>query len=340
MENKYFVSICIPSYNRPDSLRRALDSIDTQRHIKDIQIVICEDYAPLRQEVRKTVEDFKKNTPYAIKYIENPVNLGHGGNWRNCSRQADGEYLIYMGDDDMFIPEQLDPFIDWLESHRDLGYVLRAYRSIDQKGDIEYFKYYRNDMFFEPGEKAYIQFFMKSNLMSGYTIKRNLANQFTEDCLDHTLYFQMYLMAEVCLKHPSGYCNIPIAQYVGDGIAYFGTNEKEKPFFTPTEKINNSYNNILSYFAITQYIDKKHGLNSTEKVKIEWSKYSSYSTLQVQRELGLREFRKCHRDLIDWGLNGSIYFNIYYFGLLILGVNFCQSFIKLFKKIYGSRPQL
>ena len=51
MDRKLF-SICIPSYNRPAEIRRLLDSIDTM-YVDGIEIVICEDKAPKRLEVRK-----------------------------------------------------------------------------------------------------------------------------------------------------------------------------------------------------------------------------------------------------------------------------------------------
>ena len=104
MENKFFISICIPSYNRPSGLQRLLESIDSKRHVNEIQILICEDNSPKRSEVKSVVDEFKKNSPFQVKYIENEVNLGHGANWRQCSKQADGEFLLYMGDDDDFIP--------------------------------------------------------------------------------------------------------------------------------------------------------------------------------------------------------------------------------------------
>ena len=74
MEEKLF-SICIPSYNRPVEIRRLLDSIDTI-HVNEIEIVICEDKAPKREEVRKQVFDFKSKTQYEVNYIENQVNCG------------------------------------------------------------------------------------------------------------------------------------------------------------------------------------------------------------------------------------------------------------------------
>jgi abequosyltransferase len=340
MENQFFISICIPSYNRPSGIKRLLESIDSKRHINDIQIVICEDNAPKRLEVWDVVNEYKKKSPYQVKYVENPVNFGHGKNWRQCSNQADGEFLIYMGDDDDFIPASLDPFIDWIKENRKYVFILRAYRSLYPNGKTELFKYYSKDTFFEPGVKAYTAFFLKSMLMSGYTIKREYANQFTENCLDSTLYFQMYLVAEICLKYPSAYCNIPIAQYIGDGVSYFGTNEVEKELYTPG--INGAasltcFHNILK---ITKYIDEKYSLNSTDTIKIQVSKYSSFPTMCIYRQHGIKQYITSCRELRKIGMDCSIYFNLYYISLLIFGTKFNTSLVKLIKKIVGRRLHL
>ncbi len=340
MENKFFISICIPSYNRPSGLKRLLESIDSKRHINEIQIVICEDDAPKRAEVKTVVDEYKINSLYKVKYVENPINLGHGKNWRQCSNQADGEFLIYMGDDDDFIPNALDPFIDWIKDHRELGYILRAYRSINSNGKIEYFKYYGKDTFFEPGIKAYTEFFKKSMLMSGYTIKREYVHQFTEDSLDSTLYFQMYLAAEVCLKYPSAYCNIPIAQFIGDGISYFGTNEVEKNMFTPGVNAAGSLTCFYNVLKITNYIDEKYGFNSTEIINMESSKYSSYSTMSLYRQYGIKQYIASCRELRKIGLDSTIYFNLYYFALLFFGTKACNLVIMIIKKIIGRRLHL
>jgi abequosyltransferase len=340
MENNFLISICIPSYNRPSGLKRLLESIDSKRHIDEIQIVICEDYAPKRLEVREVVKEYKMNSPYQVKYVENEVNFGHGKNWRQCSNQADGEFLIYMGDDDDFIPEALDPFIDWVKENREYGYILRAYRILFPNGKTEYFRYYSDHTFFEPGIKAYTEFFLKSMLMSGYTIRREYANQFTEDCLDSTLYFQMYLQAEVCLKYPSAYCNIPIAQYIGDGISYFGTNEVEKSQFTPG--INNvaSLKCFHNVARITNYIDEKYGLKSTDIIKIHESKYSSFSTMIVYRQYGIRQYIASCKELRKIGLDRTLYFNIYFISILLFGANLNLLMVRMIKKIVGRRLHL
>lgn len=340
MENPFFISICIPSYNRPSGLKRLLESIDSKQHINDIQIVICEDNAPKRVEVKSVVDEYIKNSPYQVKYVENTVNLGHGANWRQCSNQANGEFLLYMGDDDDFIPEALDSFIDWVIDHKELGYILRSYRGIDSNGKIEYNNYYSHDMFFEPGEEAYKEVFFKSVFMSGFTIRKDYAILYNEDCLDSTLYFQLYLAAEVCLNYPSGYCNIPISQFIGDGTSFFGTNETEKNNFKPGKRIDFLYQNIDNHFKVSRYIDDKYSLNSTDKIKMEWSKYSSYPTMLKQRQIGIRQLKSSSQELRALGLDCSKYFNLYYIGLLLFGAKFCSLLVRTIKNIYGRRLHL
>ena len=51
------LSICIPSYNRPDELLRLLTSIDAKDD-NNIEIVIREDCSPKREEIRNVVNTY------------------------------------------------------------------------------------------------------------------------------------------------------------------------------------------------------------------------------------------------------------------------------------------
>ena len=339
-ESKYFLSICIPSYNRPEGIKRALESVDAEKFADELQIVVCEDCAPKRLEVRAVLEEFQKHSRYAVKYVENEVNLGHGKNWRHCAHEADGEYLMYIGDDDMVAPKVLDRFIEWLHAHNNLGYVCRSYQTLHPNGTITYNRYYNKDRFYEPGIEAYTTFFMKSNLMTGYTIKREYTYDFEDPSVDYTLYYQMYLMGEVCLRHPSGYCNIPVGQYVGDGVSYFGVNEAEKAYYKPGTNAATELSNIKKFFAVTELIDKKNGINSTEIIKHDFAKYSSYPTMLKYRKMNRQELKKCKTELEQLGVTKSKYFKVYYYSLLLLGPKVCEWGINTLKKINGGRPEL
>jgi glycosyltransferase involved in cell wall biosynthesis len=336
----YIATICIPSYNRPAQLNRLLKSIDCDPK-KKIQILICEDSAPKRKEVRDVVAKFKLKTNYDVKYIENSRNLGYDGNIRELLVHAVGNYVIYMGDDDMFIPQELNFFLDFLEAHQEIGYVLRAYRNIKDDGTEERFVYYPDIKYFAPCKEAYIELYRKSVFISGVTFKRELALEYSTSRFDGTLLYQLYLLAEICLKHPSAAYNRPFTQgIIEPKDFYFGVSEAEKKFRTPGKiTIAGEIKFISSFCVIADFIDKKYGLNSKKKILIDMSKYS-FPMIATVRDKGIKEFLCYVKALKKIGLGCTVYFYIYVIGLLLLGVANCKHLIRGVKCYLGKTPSL
>lgn len=337
--NKYFVSICIPSYNRPRELLRLLKSVGCNPRW-NIQIVICEDMSPKRNEIRLAVETYKLKSPYDVKYIENQFNMGYDGNIRNLIIQAEGEYIIYMGDDDLFICGVLDDYLAFLQENDHLGYVLRSYRNNYNNGDTEYYRYYNETKFFEAGESTYSELFRKSVFISGFTFKRELALGTLTGRFDGTLLYQLYLQAEICLKHPSAYYNVPLTEAYEGGDFYFGNSEKEKALYTPNKHtVQGEVNFIASFFKITRFMDEKYSIYSTEVVIQDMSKYS-FPMLALISENGRKDLKEYYRELKKLGFGVSKYFTLYYVGLYLFGPAFCRKLIRFIKRVMGKTPKL
>lgn len=340
MNNQYLISICIPSYNRPQELKRLLESIDVTL-TGLIQIVICEDKSPKREEVQEIVNEFQKISQYQLKYIENKNNLGYDKNLRELIYNAEGEYVMYMGDDDMFISGALDQYIDFVKQNRCCGYILRSYCNIYKDGSVEYFRYFNGNQKFEAGVDSYINLFDKSVFISGFCIKKDYTKPFMADKLDGSLLFQLYLLAEVCIRYPSAYCDIPLTQaIVGNSIPMFGSSETEKGLYTPgTITIENSINFLKKYFEVIEYIDNNNNISSLEIIRKNMSKYS-YPSLSIQWEKGRKEYKRYIKELRKIGFDSSVYFEIYNIGLLLFGKNFCDGTIRFIKRSLGRRPKL
>ena len=333
------VSICIPAYNRPEELYRLLNSIDTQQ-TENIEIIICEDKSPKREVINQKVNEFILSSKYEIKYYENEMNLGYDKNLKELIQKASGTFIVFMGDDDEFISGALDKLLDFLEQHHNLGYVLKSHQHIFKDGRVEKFRYFDGDQFFKAGEETYIELFRKSVFISGFTINRTYIQDLLVDDFDGALLFQLYLLAEVALHYECAYFDTPLTQGREEGVPFFGSSETEKDLYTPgTITIENSINFLKGFFKITEYIDKKYNLNSTEKIKKDMSKYF-YPSLAIQREKGLKEFFRYTKELNKIGFNITIYYYIYIVILVLFGKKNCDSIIVLLKKMLGKTPKL
>ena len=336
----YLISICIPSYNRPKEIGRLLNSIDSDYYTDQLEIVICEDKAPRRLEVREVVQEFKDSSQYIVNYIENEENCGYDKNLRNLINNAHGEYILFMGDDDMFIPGRLDGFITYVKKHRDCGYILRCYQNVAVDGSVAEFKYFEEDKVFEPSADTYITMFDKSVFISGFTIKREYAQAIESDSFDGSLLYQMYLLSEVCRVYPSGYYHTPITQSIEGGTPFFGNSENEKKLYDPGEiSIKNSVNFMKWYCKLINASAEKYHDDTDLRIKKNMSKYS-YCFMCVQRHRGIKIFNDYVRELKKMGFGISAYFYVYYIALLILGEKRCTKMIQLIKKKLGRRPQL
>ncbi len=334
------LSICIPSFNRPRSLSELLYSIDCDP--MKIEIVICEDCSNQREEIKSAVIDFSRQSSYDVKYFENISNLGYDCNIRKLVEVASGRFVIFMGDDDLFIPKSLNHFLDFIQENGNIKYILRSYIAIHSNGNIENFRYLKKSVVLPAGIKTVAWLFKRSVCISGFTISREDALIYATNKLDGTLLYQVYLMAQVCFLNESVYCDFPVAQAIQSfrkDEAMFGSSESERNRYTPGKRtIDNSINFSKAYFELTKYIDDQHKTNLTELVKIDLSKYS-YPFLSIQRRNGISDFLKYAKRLEkELGFGCTSYFYLYKWGLVLFGEYFCDRLIRLIKRLNGFTP--
>ncbi|MCR5215109.1 MAG: glycosyltransferase [Eubacterium sp.] len=336
------LSICVPSYNRPEELKRLLESIDSTKYAKEIEVIIQEDKAPKRQEVREVVQDFidiRNKNGYEIKYFENEENCGYDKNLRTLPKRATGEYVMYMGDDDMYVPGALDEYLDLLLKEKP-GYILRRYRTIHKDNSVEEYRYSKENVFFRPGEDAYVELFRRSLFISGFTFRRGLFSDYDCDIFDGTLLFQLYIQATICLTSKSAYFDIPITQQIEGGIPYFGKSESEKGLYTSgSNTVEGSLNFMRQVIYMAEKLDEKLNVSCSQKIIESYSKYS-YGFLLEHRDDGVKTYKRYAKGLKELGFACTSYFYIYYYLLLIFGKRGSAKIIMFLKKIIGKTPRL
>lgn len=91
------VSVIVPVYNGEKYLRECIESALNQTYL-DVQLVLVDDKSPDHSiEIER---EYAQAYPNRVKLIELEENKGIGNACNTAIREADGEYLIFMGDDD------------------------------------------------------------------------------------------------------------------------------------------------------------------------------------------------------------------------------------------------
>jgi len=128
---KGLVSICVPTYNRSNLIGELLDSVLAQTYT-NFEVIITDNSDNL-----KTKELIKSKYPdERIKYFKNERNLGMGGNTLKTFSHANGEYLTFTPDDDIWIDkDKLQKQVKFLEKHQDINIVYSNAKSIDYNGN-------------------------------------------------------------------------------------------------------------------------------------------------------------------------------------------------------------
>jgi len=131
------VTVVIPTYKRPDQLKRAIDSCLGQTY-SNIEIIVVDDNSPETEHRKATEKEMRLyNNNEKIKYIQHDKNI-NGSAARNTGlAKATGEYITFVDDDDILYPEKLLKQVAILDnSGIQIGAVTCGYEYI--KKDIRY----------------------------------------------------------------------------------------------------------------------------------------------------------------------------------------------------------
>lgn len=114
------LSICIPTFNRYKSLKVLLAMLIEQIHAEDVQIVVGNNAS-----TDKTDELCKlyATSNMSFKYIKHDINLGFSKNVESVVKNADGEYLWILGDDDIPNDQAIKQILSATNEHK-VGWLL------------------------------------------------------------------------------------------------------------------------------------------------------------------------------------------------------------------------
>lgn len=115
MNESKLVSVIIPTYKRPDTLARTINSVLKQSY-NNIEIIVVDDNDPKWNERKLTEELMKKYNKENIHYLKHDFNK-NGSAARNTGfRYSKGDYVMFLDDDDEFTEYKVEKQVEKLET--------------------------------------------------------------------------------------------------------------------------------------------------------------------------------------------------------------------------------
>ncbi|WP_053818569.1 glycosyltransferase [Clostridium sporogenes] len=140
------VSILIPTYNRPQYFREALESALNQTY-RNIEIIIGDDST--NDETQKLIMKNYINKYSNIKYYHNGKNLGQFDNDLKLYDMAKGQFINYLMDDDLFELTKIEKMMNYFiqDINEEISIITSHRAIIDGNGNIKGIFGNTNDIF-------------------------------------------------------------------------------------------------------------------------------------------------------------------------------------------------
>jgi len=316
-----------------------MDSILTQ-DFDDFDIVIAEDFSPERPAIAAKANEYQQRFGEKVKYHENPQTLGYDGNLRRLIEFAKGDYVLFMGNDDLLAPGALAAVAAAVRERQDVGVVLRSYSSFvtDPAEVVQVFRYFGEDRVFPPGSDTVVTFFRRCVFISAMVFKRSSAAALATARFDGTLLYQQHLAGHILAKESGVYLNRILSYHRLGGVPDFGASAAEMGLFVPKQQtLASSVHFMRGMLEIAYSLDTAGGAKVGRRILRDIGNYA-YPILAIQAGRPFGTFLSYLWQLMKLGFWRVPLFYGYALGLLVLGRKNCDELIARIKKSLGRAP--
>ena len=127
------VSIIMPTYNRPQWFKEALESALAQTY-RNFEIFITDNSK--NEDTKKLMQTYLEKYPF-IKYEYHPeFNASDNWNYARKYNNPDAEFVNWLLDDDRFYPQKLEIMVEIFRNNTDLSLVTSVRDVIDENGKV------------------------------------------------------------------------------------------------------------------------------------------------------------------------------------------------------------
>ena len=208
------LTIVVPTFRRPEYLAEALESVaSAAERVPDLPLdVVVSDNA----SGDETESVASQERGLQVSYSRNETNLGVSENIVLAIEKAAGDYVMFLSDDDVLVPDALNAIAAQMKVEPPVGVVtgpVRRFSEDDLDGpetQIFFPSPTNGETRLDAGAEVFEAIFLRSLSLSGFAIRRDLVDP--EGARRHadSLYPQVYLAAHAAAQAGAAYLADPV----------------------------------------------------------------------------------------------------------------------------------
>lgn len=126
------VSVLIPTYKRPEKLKRAVESVLNQSY-QDFKIIISDNASG--DETENVVSNLIKRD-IRIEYYKQSENIGMNPNFNFLISKVNTPFFCLLTDDDYYLPNFLEDSFSIFKNHTQIMFSVMSAPEINEVGDL------------------------------------------------------------------------------------------------------------------------------------------------------------------------------------------------------------
>lgn len=115
--NQPLLTVAVPTYNGAKTIRNMLDILLPQVDER-VEVLVSDNCST--DETPQIIAEYREKYPF-IRYVRNDENLGADKNYLNCIQLAQGDFLMFISDDDIVMEGAIEKITAFLNRHGDIS---------------------------------------------------------------------------------------------------------------------------------------------------------------------------------------------------------------------------
>jgi O-antigen biosynthesis protein len=202
------VTVLISTYNRPDYLQEAVNSVINQS-MSDWELLIMNDGGVDVGPILAGYHDPR------IRYFNDSNNKGAAHRFNFGLTRARGAYVTYLGDDDLYYPNHLEVLSSALDDHPEVALAYSDLYAVSCVKDEATGKRYVLDKRIQVSRDFNRDFMMHYNHVLHVSLMHRIEAAFRVGCFDETVkvLIEWSLNRRLCFMYDFIYVPVPTGEY-------------------------------------------------------------------------------------------------------------------------------